>query len=253
MHSESNHQGSEGRLDTSLLPLFPLADEVCFPHTELRLQVIDEEYQDLVAELFSQVGTEGRLGTVLLRPDQTSALSRAEMLGTAMVDSATAPSTSVFSSGTVARLLDYSVNDEGCDVLLRGEYRFEVERELGKGPLLEAMIRPLVEPRLDVVTPEIRELQQGLLDCTSNLAWELGSRFPLDEELMSDLHCEAPFEQVVNQLAAHLDIPPLRKQQLLQSSLADRAGHLLDILKNRCQVLDILRPFRHLAQASGLN
>lgn len=224
-------------IGTSRLVLFPLADEVCFPQTELRLHVIDPGYQELVSDLFLEVGDRAWLGTVLLRPEHGEEESRAPM---------------VFTAGTAARLLDYERHDEGCDILLRGEYRFQLERELGNGPRLEGLVRPLREPRVSEGV-EMRDLQRELLDCTLSLASQLGDRFPLDDEQFSDLLCGAGFEQVVNQLSAHLDLSPLRKLKLLQDPLPDRARHLAEILRSRCQVLDTLHPFRHLAAAAERN
>lgn len=222
---------------TSRLMLFPLADEVCFPQTELRLQVIDPGYQELVSDLFLEVGDRACLGTVLLRPEQDGKEAQGPM---------------VFTAGTATRLLDYEMHDEGCDILLRGEYRFQVERELGEGPRLEGLVRPLTEPRLSAGI-EVQDLQRELLDCTISLARQLGDRFPLDDEQLGDLLCGATFEQVVNQLSAHLDFSPLRKLKLLQDPLPERARHLAEILRSRCQVLDALNPFRHLAASANRN
>lgn len=222
---------------TSRLVLFPLADEVCFPQTELRLQVIDPDYQELVSDLFLEVGNRAWLGTVLLRPEHEENAVQGPM---------------VFTAGTAARLLDYEMHDEGCDIVLRGEYRFQVERELGESPRLEGLVRPLSEPRLSEGI-EVQHLQRELLDCTLSLARQLGDRFPLDDEQFSDLLCGADFEQVVNQLSAHLDLSPLRKLKLLQDPLPERARHLAEILRSRCQVLDTLTPFRHLAAAADRN
>ena len=222
---------------TSRMVLFPLADEVCFPQTELRLQVIDPGYQELVSDLFLEVGNGAWLGTVLLRPDHE--------------EQAQGPT--VFTAGTAARLLDYESHEEGCDILLRGEYRFRIERELGWGSRLEGLVRPISEPLWNEGTDQARSLQQELLDRTLSLASELGDRFALDDEQLGDLLCGTNFEQVVNQLSAHLDLSPLRKLRLLQDSLPERAEHLAEILRSRCQVLDTLRPFRHLALAAQRN
>jgi Lon protease-like protein len=222
---------------TSRLVLLPLADEVCFPQTELRLQVIDPDYQELVSELFLEVGDRAWLGTVLLRPEHEESEDRGPV---------------VFTAGTATRLLDYEMHDDGCDIVLRGEYRFQVERELGTSPRLEGLVRPLTEPHLGEGI-EVQDLQRELLDCTISLARQLGDRFALDDEQFSDLLCGANFEQVVNQLSTHLDLSPLRKLKLLQDPLPERARHLAEILRSRCQVLDTLAPFRHLATAANHN
>jgi len=63
----------------------------------------------------------------------------------------------------------------------------------------------------------------------------------------------AGFEETVNGLAAELDVPALRKLQLLVEPLCERADSLEGILRARRRVLDLLRPYRHLADAAAHN
>ena len=58
---------------------------------------------------------------------------------------------------------------------------------------------------------------------------------------------------MVNRLAAGLDLPALRKLELLLASLPQRGEALVSILENRRSVLDRLRPWRHLAAHPELN
>ncbi len=228
----------EDHRDSTRMPILPLSDEVHFPHTELRLRIVEPEAVALVEELYLEAGGECRIGTVLLQPDGEP-------------DARIEPS--VFAAGTAARLIEVESGEQGCDIVLRGEFRFEVEREIGEGPCREAWVRPILEPKLSEVDPEIRTVRRELLACAASLAGELGARFALDPEQVQDLFGELRFEEIVNRLAAHLDIAPLRKLQLLRDRLPDRALHLLSILRSRQQVLDILRPFRHLADNARLN
>lgn len=62
-----------------------------------------------------------------------------------------------------------------------------------------------------------------------------------------------PLPNVVNVLAAHLDLPALRKLQLLAEPLPERALSVLGILRARQKVLDLLRPYRHLAAGAEYN
>jgi hypothetical protein len=71
--------------------------------------------------------------------------------------------------------------------------------------------------------------------------------------VLAELAAGRPFEEVVNRLAADLDLPPLCKLGLLVEALPDRALELLKILRSRRTVVDLLRPFRHLAAGSELN
>jgi hypothetical protein len=81
----------------------------------------------------------------------------------------------------------------------------------------------------------------------------MGELFPLPGEELQELRSGVAFEELINRLAAGLDLPPLRKQQLLGGPLDDRAASVLGILRARRRVLDLLRPFRHLAAGSERN
>ena len=226
----------KGRASSSLL-LVPLSDEVHFPRTELRLRVVEPEYRELIEDLFLRGSSRELVGTVLLKPEW------------AQVSSGDA----VFGAGTAARLIDLDVDDEGCEIVLLGQYRFEVEKELAVGPGRRAVVRRVLEPAVSEVDPGIRGVRDELIDCISSLGHDLGGRFPLDREQIWELRDDLSFEEVVNLVAARLDLPVLRKLRLLHDNLPDRANNLLAILRNRRQVLDALGPFRHLAGGSELN
>lgn len=218
------------------LPLFPLSDEVHFPHTELRLHVVDPEYCTLVQDLFLAEGHDARIGTVLLRPGYRGSQMHAP----------------VFADGTVARLIEVQEDHDGVHVTVRGEARFKVERETHGSPCREALVRWLEEPRLSETDPEILGLRRELLETTTILAGEMGEGFQLHDHLM-ELDADLPFEAVVNQMAANVDVTPLRKLQLLRDAVPERALRLLTILRHHRQVLDVLRPFRHLESGAELN
>jgi len=228
---------TDGYGPNSLL-LVPLTDEVHFPRTELQLRVVEPEYREILEDLFMLGGPGELLGTVLLKPEW------------AQVESGDA----VYGSGTAARLLGLEHHSSGCDILLRGEYRFEVEREIGCGPGRRAVVRPVLEPDLCETDPGIQVVRGELVECVSCLAQEIGERFALDGDQLSDLlDDDRTFEETVNMVAANLDITPLRKLRLLSDGLPDRALNLLAILRSRRQVLGLLRPYRHLAQGNELN
>lgn len=219
------------------LPLLPLSDEVHFPCTELLLRILEPDYCALVEELFIDRGTESRVGIVLLKPEW------AQQGGE-----------DVFKAGTAGRLLGVETHDAGCDVLLRGEYRFELEQEIAAGPCRAAVVRPVTEPSLGEADPGVRLVRGELVDHVFNLAGELGESFPLPEDEIFEL-CDddVGFEEVVNFLSAHLDLTPLAKLELLNNDLPERALHLLTILKSRLQLVEVLRSFRHLELNHELN
>jgi len=221
------------------LVLVPLPDFVHFPQTHLRLDFSAED-RPLVERIFLGDGDEPpAVGTVLLKP----AWARDE------------DAVEVFSAGTAGRLIDFeSLPDGGCRVLIYGEYRFEVRRELGRGPLREALVEPLKEPYLSDVDPEVIAVRDDLVHVIGTLAEQLDDHFPLSHEQLSTLRDDdVPFETFVNSVAASLDVSPIRKLALLADALPERARNLLAILKSRQTILELLRPYRHLARRAAVN
>ena len=217
------------------LPLFPLPNVVHFPRTELRLHVFEPRYQDLIRDL-SELDAEQRLiGIVLLH------------------ESSEASQTAVYAAGTAGRLVEVDYLPDGrSNILLFGDFRFEVEQEVAGRSYRQGIVQRLAEPRIDELSSELCDLQQELMTTALDVAREVGDRFPMSRELLDTLRDES-FERVVNSFAAELDVPVLRKLQLLSRSLPERAVDVLSILSSRRNVLEGLRPYRQLAASPELN
>ena len=215
-------------------PLVPLADLVHFPRTELRLHVTDPSFQPLVQDL-TQLDEEARwLGVVLLKPGWRQ--GRAE----------------IYPGGTAARVMDLETLSDGhSELLLYGEFRFELKRELRDDPYRQALVRPVEEPWLNERDAGVVAVRRALLELLRSLSAELGDKLPLDVDDLASGDCA--FEELVNRIAARVDVPPLRKLQLLTESLPERGLSVLSILRGRQQVVDMLRPFRRLADGSERN
>lgn len=223
--------------DRTVLPLLVLSDAVCFPRTEVLLHVPEADLRERIEELWLN-GAVPRLATALQKPDREP----------------TRDGSDLFPAGTAGRVMRIEAADEGgCDIVLRGEYRFELEREVTTRTFREVLVRPVREPRLSELDPGIREVRGELVTVVGGLAAELGTSFDLDADQMRALHLETSFEALVNRLATELDLAPIRKLRLLSQTLPDRALHLLELLRSRRRVLDVLRPYRHLAEAAELN
>jgi len=226
---------------STCLPLVPLADVVHFPRTELRLQISEPRYRRLVRDVVEQQDEEARrIGVVLLKPGWVESYEGRP---------------DVFPGGTASRLMDADFLPDGrANILLYGEFRFALERELGGGEYRQAVVRPLAEPWLNERDAGIVTVRQAIVEHLRLLAAELGESFPLsplvDAEGIGD---DSPFEELVNRIAAGLDVPVLRKLQLLAETLPERGLSVLSILRSRLQVVDLLRPFRHLASRSEMN
>jgi Lon protease-like protein len=222
------------------LPLFPLPDVVHFPRTELRLQITEARYRRLVLDLMEQKDEDARwIGIVLLKPGWVQAYEGRP---------------DVFPGGTAGKLLDVDLLPDGrANILLYGDYRFEVERELGGGEYRQAVVRPIAEPWLNERDAGIVAVRQAILEHLRTLASELGDRFPFQPGATEGIGDDSPFEELVNRIAAEIDVPALRKLQLLIESLPERGLSVLSILRSRKQVVGLLRPFRHLATRSDQN
>ena len=231
--------GSMSDGDTTLLPLFPLVDFVHFPRTDIKIHVAEPRFHRLVRDIAERPDDERRcVGVVLVKPALGAAAGRQE----------------IFPGGTAGRVIDVEFLPDGrSNVLLHGEFRFELQRELEVEPYPQALVRPIVEPRFDEADAGIQVVRGGILTTTRSLAAELGESFPISGDEVEQLADDCCFEELVNRLASELDLPALRKLQLLIESLPDRALSILSILRSRQQVVDELRPFRHLAGASQFN
>jgi Lon protease-like protein len=223
----------------TLLPLFPLPDVVHFPRTELRLHVNEPRYSRLIRDLEEREEESRWVGVVLLKPGWVQGYEG---------------NPEIFPGGTAGRLMDIEVMPDGSsNILLYGEFRFELERECASDPYRQAVVRPVAEPWLNEQDAGIVVVRDSILSHLRSLAAELGESFPLSPDELEELGEQCAFEELVNYVAAELDVPALRKLQLLVESLPERGLSVLSILRSRKQVVDLLRPYRHLADRSDLN
>ena len=221
------------------LPIIPLADVVHFPRTSLRIHVHEPRYRRLVRDLLTKDEETRLIGLVLVKPGHQQPEERHR---------------AIFPGGTAGQLVDFELLSDGrSNIVLEGRFRFVVRHEVGFEPYREAVIEPVEEPRYNNEDAGIQLVRTEILDLASKLAKESPGRFPFDGEKLADLRSRSSFEEVVNAVSAELDVPTLRKLQLLVASLPDRALNLLSILRARQRVLDLLRPFRPLADVADLN
>ena len=219
--------------DCLQLPLFAVADHVHFPCTELSLQVLETADRQLVRDLLAQPPESRLLGIVLLKP----AGGHGE----------------VFGAGTCARVTRIEPEPEGVIRLhLRGAVRFAIEEESPEAPYRRAMVRLVAEPELDEGAPEVRQVRRRLEERLLEVRDKLGDHAPIGADEVGRA-LAAPFEEMVNRVATALDVPPLRKLELLACSLPERAEQVLGILRSRLTLARLLGPYRHLAAAAEWN
>jgi len=220
------------------LPLFPLPDLVHFPRTELRLHVFEPRYRQLLRDLGKSPGRKW-IGMVLLRR------------GWSATDEGRP---AIHETGTAGRLESVEPLPDGrSNIVLYGDFRFEVEQELGQRPYRLARVRRLAEPDSAFSEIDLPAVRRDISGTAERLCAEMGERFPLPGDSLRELLHRASTEELVNRIASDLDVPALRKQQLLAADLPERAQSLLSILRSRQRVLDLLRPYRHLAAGAEHN
>jgi uncharacterized protein len=228
------------RSDDTRLPLFALPDVVHFPRTELRLQVAEPRDRRLLRDVVQGSDDDSRrIGMVVVKPGaQTDLFGRPE----------------IFPGGTAARVMDVDFYPDGrATVLLHGEFRFRLEHELSDAPYRQAVVLPVQEPWFDEQDAGIVVVRGAIEELLHSLSAELGETFPLDGDEIEEICSGGPFEEVVNRIASGIDVPLLRKLELLTQSLPERGLSILSILRSRQQVIDQLRPYRHLADGSENN
>jgi len=223
------------------IPLFPLPDVVHFPRTDLKLHIFEPRYRKMIRDVAGREEAVRWIGMVLLKPgNEPGPVTEPE----------------IFPGGTAGRLVDIDYLPDGrSNIVLHGEFRFAVEREVGglAVPYRRAIVRPLAEPSVDEDDPDVIAVRNELVTTCKRLSVEMGDLFPGAAEDVVALEAGRSFESLVNGLAAALDLPAVRKIDLLDSSLPDRATELVRILRSRRRFLDLLGPYRHLAGQAEWN
>ncbi|HET9768615.1 MAG TPA: hypothetical protein VFS60_17345, partial [Thermoanaerobaculia bacterium] len=160
-------------------------------------------------------------------------------------------------TGTASRLLELEPDGDGARVVLLGAHRFALAEAPAEAasPATSyptALVRLLPEPALDEHAPLLRALREELTDRLEDAVETLGEAMALAPDTLRRLF-DAPFEELVNRAAAALDVPPLRKVELLTLPLFDRATEVAGILRSRTKLVELLRPYRHLMVAAEQN
>jgi Lon protease-like protein len=140
--------------------------------------------------------------------------------------------------------------DGHSDLLVHGELRFELEREIA-GPYRQGVVRLVEEPWLNEHDAGIVAVRQAIVRLLRALSEEMGDKLPLDVDSLASRDCA--FEELINRVATRVDVPPVRKLQLLTESLPERGLSVLSILRSRKAVFDLLRPFRRRGTAPERN
>lgn len=222
--------------DTGAIAIFPLPNVVHFPETDLRLHIFEPRYRQLISDLIDRPEGERLIGMVLIT-------------GPAPNDSAPPP---VHPLGTAGQLREVETLPDGrFNVVLRGRFRFAMKNEFPSHPYRQAIVEHLADATFRETLPEVEELREATLQMIVDLRQRIGRRFPLsagEGEWVNRTTTE-----LVNTVAAQLDLPIENKLDLLHRELDQRADRLLSILRSRLRTLDLLDPFRGATSDPDLN
>jgi len=217
------------------IPLFPLPNVVHFPRTDLYLHVFEPRYRALVRDLGGQTNGEPLIGVVLTRSGH---------------EGSTDASPPIHQTGTAGLLAEVELLPQGrSNIRLEGQFRFDITHELSAQPYRRALVRPREDSRLSESTPEVSGWRENLLELLRFLQATTGKMPAFGSAGLDQL----PTEELVNGLAAHLDLPALAKLDLLNRDLPERTDRILSILRSRRRVVELLQPFRDLDTHPELN
>lgn len=212
-----------------LVPIFPLPNVVLFPDTLLPLHVFEPRYRQMVADLLARPAAERHVGMILSARNAAGTLDLLE-------------------PGCVGRLVAHEPLDDGrSHIVLAGETRFGIAREVAGKPYRQAVVEPLADDIPLVAAERAESAHAELLALAASVVSASYGGSPLDLSSLAGLGAPSRLAALANRIASQLDLPIARKQSLLAEPPLARAEELAGILRSRVKLLRSLAPFRHLA------
>jgi Lon protease-like protein len=202
---------------TDVVPLFPLPNVVLFPRAVLPLHVFEDRYRRMTADALCG---DRRLAMALLRPGW-----HASYHATAAGRPALEPVVCVGTIVAHERLADGRYN-----LLLRGDARAKIVREVGAGPYRSAEVEPVAEPSvLELDVAEERHRLRQLFRPGGRLA-----ALPVCGKFHELLGTVVPTSDAADLIAFHLLEDVAVKQQLLaEPDPRQRVRRVLAILTSQ--------------------
>ena len=221
---EPNVENSD-RPPTSLktISLFPLPNSVFYPGTVLPLHIFEERYRAMVGDAIES----GQwIGMVLLKPG---------------FEENYAGSPEIYPVGCAGSLDHWNRHDDGkYDIVLRGQNRFRIVREVGNTLYRQAEVELLNNVNDQAVDPS-DDLYKQLIGKFHAFT----SQLPLDnaQKVEMDLQDCKTLSEAVDRVAYFFDQPLNDRQHFLEE---------LDVMKRFQQLHDLIDLKQRIVQQSGL-
>lgn len=198
--------------DSLVLPVFPLTGTLLLPGNFLPLNVFEERYRNMVADVLKGEATIGLVQPRLPGPDN---------LGVADEESP-----DLYSVGCAGRIEECEPQADGRYlIVLKGTCRFRVLSELAVQRGYRRVLAGFDEFARDLRVPEVEPDRELLLSAIDRFSREHGLDF--DRELLASL----PAVNLLHAVAAALPFAPVEKQALLEAgSPAERQEALLALM-----------------------
>ena len=203
-----------------LLPLFPLPNLVFFPNTRLPLHVFEPRYRQMVSDA---IAADNRFGIVLLRPGWEN-----DYFG----------QPPIHACGTLGTIEQAVPLDDGrFNILVRGDVRFRVVREISGSPYRVAQV--VAQPELERAHDQSYAQREWLADLSRQYLKYLPDQMAVPEIETVGL------DALTNALIMSLNVDVEEKQRLLEiDDLLARAEQIGTELQNRIESLRFLAPYR---------
>jgi uncharacterized protein len=213
------------RPPTSLktISLFPLPNSVFYPGTVLPLHIFEERYRQMVGDA---IDSGQWIGMVLLQPGFEE-----EYDGSPDINSV----------GCAGSLDQWNKHDDGkYDIVLRGQSRFRIVREVGDALYRQAEVELLSNTNDQTIDPSA-ELYKQLIGKFHAFT----SQLPLDnaQKVEMDLQDCRTLSEMVDRVAYFFDQPLTDRQQFLEE---------LDVMKRYQRVQDLIELKQRIVQQSAL-
>jgi Lon protease-like protein len=189
------------------IPIFPLPNVVLFPEVPLPLHIFEPRYREMVRDALAGSGI---IGMTLLRGEWEDEYHAAP---------------EVYRVGCAGRIVEATPLPDGkFNIVLAGLREFEIVSEQRERAYRQATVIWRPEPASDALPAGLRHELVRTIEAFIGRTGATDAKQLLGDESLEDA-------MLVNFFAFWLDLTPIEKQCLLETSGDQRARQLLEILE----------------------